>query len=117
MLHDLLGAVALNFENANARLGSFPLQIKCLTKLLQCSFRFIQSFLRLLGINAGQQFDFLHLEFGFAQTALCLADLSFVFGTGSAFLGLLFQNLIGQLLVFRLLVHEFAHLRLAVELR
>ena len=73
--------------------------------------------MRLLGVNAREQLDLLHLEFGFAQAALGLPDLGFVLGLGGAFLGLLFQNLIGQLLVFRLLVHEFAHLRLAVELR
>jgi hypothetical protein len=41
MIHHLLGAVALNFEQTDAGLRRLPLQIKCRPQLLQCGLGFL----------------------------------------------------------------------------
>ena len=52
----MLSAIPLNFENANCRLGSLPLEIERLAKLIERRLAFLQIFLVFFGIDVGDDF-------------------------------------------------------------
>ena len=96
MQHGFAGAVALNFKDADGGLRGLSLQVEGLLQLRQRGLRFVQVFLRLFGIDAGQQLDLLHLQLGLGEIVFGLLDLGLVLGAGGVFLGLCFNDLFIQ---------------------
>ena len=114
--HGLTRSVTLYLHYANGRLGGPPLQIECLSKLLQRGFRFLQFLLSLFGVNSRSNFDLLHLKLGLFKIALSLVQFGFVLRTSSVLFGLLLFDLVEDFVVFRLFVEEILNLRLPIEL-
>jgi len=54
VFHDLVSAIALNFEQADRGMGCLALEIKCLAQLLERCLCFIERLLRLLSVDLGK---------------------------------------------------------------
>jgi hypothetical protein len=116
VFHHLLRAIALNFEEANGRMGRFTFQVKCRAELVQSGYGFVKRLLRLFVVDAGEQLNLSHLKLSLAEVAFGLLDLGLVLRTRQVFFSLLLDGLVCQLLICVLLVDQVAHLRLAIEI-
>ena len=65
MKHGFARAVALNFKNANGGLRRLALQVEGLLQLRQRGFGFVEVFLGLFGVDAGEQFNLFHFQLCF----------------------------------------------------
>ena len=70
-------AVALNFKNANGGLRGLALEVEGLFQLRQRGLGFVQVFLGLFGVDAGEQLNLFHFQLGLGEIVLGLHESRF----------------------------------------